>query len=352
MSQIDRAAAATMNQGSPGMIVAIGKRGRQPIIRPYGTADIEQAAPVKAQSVFRIASVTKQFTAAAVLALAETGELSIDDPLVRHLPDFSVSRDITLRHLLLHTSGIADYARDEPGQVTRTIPHSLTQMLVWIGDLAKDPRFSPGTRWEYSNSNYVLLGAVVERVTGKPLGEVFKTRLFDKAKLRDTAFDVEADVVSHRVRGYKKLPGSPTRFANADPIDHSVPGAAGGLRSSVTDLLRWTDALFAGEVIDARSVRRMTTPGQLDDGRTTRFGMPPAWQAGLNADYAMGVFVSRTPHGERIWHDGAIDGFGTWLAHYPHHGITIALMQNSESADFDKVGIEAAVFAAQGDGCL
>lgn len=351
-SAIDAAASKTMAQGNPGMVVAVARRGHPAAIKAYGTADLEQGAPMRPDATFRVASLTKQFTAAAVLGLAAEGKLTLDDPLAKHLPEFAQLKGVTLRHLLLHTSGIADYAADELGNTTRTIPHSTAQMLVWIDDIAKQPRFIPGTQWEYSNSNYVLLGAVVERVTGQPLETVFRQRLFDRAELSDTRFDVETDVVKHRARGYRKLRSAPTGFANAEPNHHSVPGAAGGLRSTAADLIRWSEALFAGRVISVADVRRMTAPGTLNDGRTTRFGMPPAWREGLNADYAMGVFVSGTPYGERVWHSGEIDGFTSWLAHYPAHGVTIALLQNSESADFDEKAIEASVFAAIKDGCV
>jgi D-alanyl-D-alanine carboxypeptidase len=348
---IDRSAAATMAQGSPGLIVAVARRGAPSFVRAYGSADLEQGTPMRRASVFRMASLTKQFTAAAVLALAEEGRLGLDDRLSRHLPELPQIGSITVRQLLVQTSGIPDYAEDPEGMKWNAGGRSGAEMLEWVGRLARTPQFAPGTRWQYSNSNYVLLGEVVQRASGSSLPDYFARRLFARAGLRDTAFDVAADVVPARVRGYAKSRSAAAGFVNAAIISYTIPGAAGGLRTTADDLLRWSDALFAGKVIGRDTLRIMTTAGRLADGRTTKFGMPIEWQKGLNADYAMGLFVTPVEGGRRIWHSGDIAGFATWLAHYPERGTTILLAQNSESADLDKDGVERAVFALAAANC-
>ena len=348
---IDRSAAATMAQGSPGMIVAVARPGAPSFVRAYGSADLEQGTPMRRGSVFRMASLTKQFTAAAVLALAEEGRLGLDDRLSRHLPELPQIGDITLRQLLVQTSGIPDYAEDPEVAKWNAGGRSRAEMLEWIGRLARTPQFAPGTRWQYSNSNYVLLGEVIQRASGSSLPDYFARRLFAPAGLRDTAFDVAADIVPARVRGYAKSRGAAAGFVNAQSISYTIPGAAGGLRTTADDLLRWSDALFAGKVISRDSLRTMTMAGRLADGRTTKLGMPVEWQKGLNADYAMGLFVTPIQGGRRIWHTGDIAGFSTWLAYYPERGMTILLAQNSESADLDKDGVERAVFALATANC-
>lgn len=349
---IDASVAKTLAQGSPGMIVEVARDGELLFAGTYGLADIEQEAPITRQTVFRLASVTKQFTAAAVLLLAEDGKLKLDDRLSRYVPELPQAKDVTLYQLLVQTSGIPDYAEDPSGSKTKAVARSNEEMLAWIGRLEPAFQFEPGTRWAYSNSNYVLLGLVAERVSGQSLWALFQDRLFRPAGLVSTAFDDPADVVPHRAQGYRRLKGAQGRFANAEWISSTVPGAAGGLRTTADDLVRWSDALFGGRVLKPESLRTMTAAGLLSDGRTTKLGMPEAWQKGLNSDYGMGVFITPTAMGPRVWHGGDIDGFSTWLAHYPDRHVTIALLENSQSADMDKDAIEAAVFSGLGKACL
>jgi CubicO group peptidase (beta-lactamase class C family) len=224
-------------------------------------------------------------------------------------------------------------------------------MVEWIAGLRPRFHFDPGTRWAYSNSNYVLLGVVVERVSGQSLEAFFAERLSRPAGLTATTFDDPRDVVPHRSQGYRKDKDSAGGYANADWISPTIPGAAGGLRTTVDDLLRWSHALYSGRVLAPVTVTRMVSAGKLRDGRTTKSGMPEEWQRGLNSDYGMGVFVTETSVGRRIWHAGDIDGFSTWLAHYPDVDVTIAVMQNSESADIDASALHDALFAQKAPDC-
>ena len=155
----------------------------------------------------------------------------------------------------------------------------------------------------------------------------------------------------NRSQGYRRDKGSAGGYVNADWISPTIPGAAGGLRTTVDDLLRWSHALFSGRVLEPVTVTRMVSAGKLGDGRTTKSGMPEDWQRGLNSDYGMGVFVTDTSVGRRIWHAGDIDGFSTWLAHYPDVDVTIAVMQNSESADIDQSALHDALFGQKAPGC-
>jgi CubicO group peptidase (beta-lactamase class C family) len=344
LAEIDASVAKTLAQGSPGMAVAVGKGGRVLLSRGYGFADLEHRAPVTRDTVFSLASITKQFTAAAVLLLAEEGKLKLDEPVSKYVPELPQGRRVTLYQLLVQTSGIPDYAEDPAGSSTKSVAKTPAEMLAWISRLSPPLQFEPGSKWAYSNSNYALLGLIAERVSGEPLSAFFQRRLFTPAGLRNTAFDDPADVVPHRARGYRKDAMAPSGFANADWISPTIPGPAGGLRSTAGDLLRWSDALHSGRILKASSLRRLTRAGLLADGRTTKFGMPEAWQKGLNSDYAMGFFLTPTAYGRRLSHGGDVDGFSTWLAHYPERQVTIALLINSQSADMDKDRIEAAVF--------
>lgn len=351
VTAIDVSVAKTMAQGSPGMMVAIARRGRPVLVKGYGLADLEQGTPVRDATVFRLASVTKQFTAAAILLNEDAGRLSLDDPLSKYVPELAQASKVTLYQLLVHTSGIPDYADTPAILKSKSVARTGEEMLAVIGALQPALAFEPGTRWAYSNSNYALLGLVLERVEKRPLAAIFRDRLFTPAGLTETAFDVEADIVPERAQGYRRAAKENPGFRNAEWISHTIPGAAGGLRTTAGDLLRWADALHHGRVLKPVLLERLTTPGRLSDGRTTKLGMPAEWQKGLNADYGMGLFITPTPSGPRIWHGGDIDGFSTWLAHYPERDVTIALMINSQSADLNTDAIEAAALAGLAGGC-
>jgi CubicO group peptidase (beta-lactamase class C family) len=348
---IDEAAARSLAQGSPGMAVGVSHGGRVIFARGYGLANVEHQARLGSDSPFLLASVTKQFTAAAVLLLVEDGKLGLDDPLSRFVPELPQLGHVTLRQLLVQTSGIADYAEDPAGSLTKSVARSLPEMTAWIGRLKPAQNFPAGTGWGYSNSNYVLLGAVIERASGSTLADFFRKRLFLPASLQDTAWDDPRDVVPGRVQGYRRAEEAPSGFANADWISPSIPGPAGGLRTTINDLLRWSEALHGGKVIKAGSLRMMTEAGRMSDGRSTKLGMPVDWQRGMNADYGMGVFITPVKNDRRIWHSGDVDGFSTWLAHYPGQRLTIAAMVNSQSADMDKDAIERAVLDGITAGC-
>lgn len=345
IASIDASVAKTMAQGSPGMTVAGAYQGRPLFSRSYGIANLEYGAPVTAGTVFQLASITKQFTAAAVLLLVEDGKLALEDKLSLHVPELPQADRVTLYQLLVQTSGLPDYADDPSGSKSKSVARSREEMVAWIGRLQPSFVFEPGSSWAYSNSNYVLLGLVVERVSGGSLDEFFQQRLFATAGLTHTAFDDPADVVPQRAQGYRRSKTVPAGFINAAWISPTMPGPAGGLRTTADDLVRWSDALFAGRVLSTKSLETMTSAGLMNDGRTTKSGMPEAWQKGLDSDYGMGVFITNRGGRRKIWHSGNIDGFATWLGHYPESGITIALMENSESADLGSDVIEEAVFA-------
>lgn len=333
---------AALASGAPGLVMGIGQPGRPDIVRAWGAADVEQGAPLTPASVFRIASLTKQFTAALVMRLVQDGRLHLDDRVITHLPELTWLGDITVDQLLVQTSGLPDYAQDPAGDAAKASVRSSQEMLDWIGRLAAQSEFAPGQRWAYSNSNYVVLGALVERITGQSFEDALMERILRPAGLHATAVDDPRDVVPGRVHGYSRQAG---QLRNAAWIHPSMPGPAGSLRSTAADLLRWNEALYSSALLDDATRARMTAPGRLYDGRTTRLGMPQAWQDGLQADYAMGLFVSTSELGPRLWHSGDIDGFVTWMAHYPEAGVSIVLLQNGDFLDVDHRAVEQAVAA-------
>lgn len=339
---IDRAARETLAR-CPGIAIAAMRQDQVIFSRAYGLADIEGGVAAKPETVFRIASTTKTFTAAAVLLLVADGRLSLDDRLSRHVPELPQADRVSLYQLLTHTAGLPDYAEDPVGAATVALPHTAAEMIAWIGGLKPALTFEPGTAWRYSNSNYWMLGIVIERVTGRALSAVFRERLFVPAGLTQTAFDEPADIVPGRARGYRfdKARG----FLNADPISATVPGPAGGLRSTAAELAGFGQALLGGRILRKAQLARMTAPGLLTDGRPNRWGMPPEWREGLQADYGMGLFVDRRTGPLRYSHTGDVNGFHSWLALYPASEVSIAILMNSESADAPEDAVQTAVLA-------
>jgi CubicO group peptidase (beta-lactamase class C family) len=312
VSYVDSVAnAAVAQHKTPGVSVAVVRRGRTALAKGYGFADLENDIPATAETVYRIGSITKQFTSSAIMRLAEQGKLSLDDTLQKFLPTYDTKGNrVTVRHLLNHTSGIKSYTSLPAfGRVMRLdLPHDSLVALF-----ASEPfDFKPGDRWLYDNSGYFLLGMIVEKVSGKPYGQYLQDEFFTPLGLKSTVYCDEAPLIKHRARGYVPKPG--VQFANADPLSMELPYAAGSLCSTVTDLAAWTAALSSGKVVSPSSYKQMTTPLTLNDGKPLTYG------------FGLGVGALR---GHRqISHNGGINGFVSELHHYVDDSTVVVVLTN------------------------
>jgi CubicO group peptidase (beta-lactamase class C family) len=309
-SEFDEVMDALVDPAGPGAAVAVAIGDEVVHSAGYGLANIEWGIPIDAETVFRIGSITKQFTAAAILRLAAEGKLGIDDPLERHLPDYPVGgRRITLRHLLNHTSGIKSYSA-LPG-VAGFIRNDLS--LSELIDLFKDtpPDFAPGERYLYNNSGYVLLGAVIEAVSGKSYESFLTETFFEPLGLTHTRYLHDHPIVPKRASGYALMP----QLRNAPPISMNLPHAAGALGSTAEDLLIWERALRRGQVVAPADYQAMITPGRLNDGSAMTYGL--------------GLLVSDYRGHRSVGHGGGINGFLSDLVHWPEHELSIAILSNS-----------------------
>jgi D-alanyl-D-alanine carboxypeptidase len=337
-ASIDKLAASAVAAGeSPGLQVAVFKAGRAVLVKSYGSANLEQHVPVSNESVFRVGSVTKQFTAVALLLLAEEGKLSLQDKLSKYYASFPRADDITLEQMLHHTSGIYNYTSD-PNFVNDGMVHRTTDVMVeFIGKLPKTQDFEPGTNWSYSNSAYFILGGVVEKVAGEPLAAVFKTRLFVPIGMTHTALDDETELVPGRVRGYSG--SAPGEFTNAPFISMSIPGGAGSMRSSAADLAKWNAALFGGKVLKPTSLAAMLTPGRLNDGGTSGVAIAKMMSAAgapgadIKQEYGYALFMSQEDGHRKISHGGGIYGFNAALSEFPQDRVTVAVLSNTIGKD-------------------
>jgi D-alanyl-D-alanine carboxypeptidase len=338
---IDKAAAAAISTGeSPGLQVAVFKDGKPVLVRAYGSANLEQGVRVSNDSVFRVGSVTKQFTAVSLLLLAEEGKLSLQDKLSKYYPNFPRGNDITLEQMLHHTSGIHNYTSDPSFEKEGMVHRSTDEMVEFIAKMPKTQDFEPGTDWSYSNSAYFILGGVVEHVAGAPLAKVFKSRLFGPAGMSHSALDDESEIALGRVRGYSGT--GPGKFTNAPFISMSIPGAAGSIRSTAGDLVKWNAALYGGKILKPASLAAMLAPGKFNNGDTSgaaisksmaAAGAPPAG----HSEYGYALFLGELEGHRKIDHGGGIYGFSASLSEFPDDHTTVVVLSNAIGKD---VGVQ------------
>ncbi len=324
---IEGIVAGAMRDGrTPGVSVAVARGGRIVYAKGYGLANVELNVPATVDTVYRIGSITKQFTASAVMQLVEDGKLSLDDPIEKFLPDFPVrGRRITIRHLLNHTSGIKSYT--SLGLKYLAIKRqdiSEEDLIATFKDQPDD--FPPGEKWLYDNSGYYLLGVILEKATGYKYGDYVQRQLFTPLGLSSTLYcDVER-IVKNRAAGYQI--GLDKSLRNADFISMKVPFAAGALCSTVKDLIAWNGALAGGNVVSAASYSQMTTPLKLANGQERPYGF------GLG----LGEFDGHP----QVEHGGGIDGFASMLMYFPKDGVTVAVLTNSSGGPAGKIAKDIA----------
>ena len=298
--RIDMVSRQMVSSGyTPGLVVVMTRGGRVIFSQGYGLANVEASLPATPTSVFSLLSITKMFTASAIMQLRDAGKLSLDDKLSKYFPTFPRGDEVTLRNLLSHTSGIHDFSADDKRMISSD---SLVRLV-----LAQRPMFdfSPGEKWAYSNTNFVLLGRIAELVSGRPLRLLVRDSVVGGGPTITTAADLSTDVVPNRVMSYWRTT-VPGRFANAPPVDQSVRFGAGWMRSSVLDLARWFDLFFGGKVVSEASLREMRTPAKLKDGRLTGGD----WGA-----YGYGLQIERCGGHSFVGHSGGTDS-GNLIAHY------------------------------------
>lgn len=270
----------------------------------YGQADLEWNIPNTPDVKFRLGSITKQFTATLILLLQQDGKLSIADPVSKYLPDAPKAWDkITVAFLLGHTSGISNFTSAHEFMAWRMNPHTTEEELAFFRD--RPLEFEPGTKFEYSNSNYELLGAIIEKVSGKKYGNLLKERIFDPLGMRDTGLDTDTLILPKRAQGYQR---GPKGLEHAVSESMSVPWAAGSIYSTTGDLLLWERGLFGGKVLNAASLKQMTTAGK--------------------GGYGLGVFVHLEAGTTVVSHGGGIEGFNTDLTYIQDKNITVVVLGN------------------------
>lgn len=318
-------------EDGPGAAVLVTRDGEVLLRKAYGMAHLELGVPLEPDMVFRLGSVTKQFTAVAILMLVEDGKLALGDPVSKHLADYSDVHgdDVTVEHLLTHTSGIPNYTDMEVFWETVRDDKDVDGMLDFFDE--EELEFPPGTRWAYSNSGYVLLGALIEKVSGQPYAEFMRSRIFEPLGMDHTSYDDPERLIPRRVAGYGR---GENGYANAPYLSMSQPYAAGALMSTVDDLARWNDSLVADDLLPKAVRERMWTAHRLEDGS--------------DSGYGYGWLIGDHDGAPVIWHGGGIHGFRTVAIWMPEEKIFVAVLSNDPAAQRgpDQLGAMAASMAA------
>ncbi len=296
----------------PGATAIVVKDGEVLFQGARGMADLELGVPLTPDHVFRLGSITKQFTAAAIMLLEEQGKLMVGDPITKYLPDYPTNGyEITIEHLLTHTSGIFSYTSIPGYMMGNEIRADLSteELIDVFDDLEMD--FGPGEQWSYSNSGYVLLGAIIEKVSGQSYADFVKHNIFEPLGMNNSHYG-GSQLIPGRAGGYQAIEDG---YTNAPFLSMTQPHAAGSLLSTVGDLARWNAGLFGGELLTEESVARMTTEFTLNDGEGTGYGY------GLSVREINGTPV--------IDHGGGIHGFSTYALWMPEAKIYVALLCNN-----------------------
>ncbi len=311
---IDAQLRAAFPADQPGAAVIVVRDGRVLFRKAYGMADLELGVPLQPDMVFRLGSITKQFTATAILMLAEEGKLTLQDPIEKHLPGYPTQGHvITIEHLLTHTSGIQSYT-DMPGWMTSRIlsPMTVTEL---VDGFKKEPmQFAPGERFVYNNSAYILLGAVVEKASGKAYEAFVRERIFQPLGMTSSYYGSTEAIIPKRVPGYTKEGDQPR---NARYLSMTQPYSAGSLASTVDDLARWDASLYAESILKRSSLEGAWTPYVLKSGKATGYGY--------------GWAVSTLRGRRAVDHGGGIFGFSTYAVRMPDERLYVAVLCNSDS---------------------
>jgi CubicO group peptidase (beta-lactamase class C family) len=284
--------------------VLLAKGNKVLFEKSYGSADMEWNVPNTAESKFRIGSITKQFTAACILLLEDRGKLKADDLVSKYVPNAPAAwSKITIYHLLTHTSGIPSFTGFPEYERFRTQPTTPEKLLAFFRD--KPLEFEPGSKWNYSNSGYEVLGYVIEKVTGQTYQQFLDQNIFKLLNMTDSGYDSNSRVIARHAYGY--MPG-PHGVTVAGYIDTTVLYSAGALYSTTRDLLKWECGLFGGRLLKPASLQKMITP--------------------FKNDYGCGLFIATVNGHKRIEHAGGIQGFNAEVVYWPDEQMTVIVLAN------------------------
>lgn len=286
--------------------VLIARGDKILLSKGYGMANFSKNIPLTPQTKFKLASVSKQFTAMGILMLQENGRLTTDDKLSKFIPDYPSGDKITIHHLLTHTSGIPDVTGLPLYDSIVTQPHSIEKMISYTKHLPLE--FEPGTRMKYSNSGYILLSYIIEKTSGKKLGDFMKLSIFEPLGMKNTGLWTSQEIVKNAAVGYNMQESGP---AEAGYIDMSIPSGAGAIYSTVDDMYLWDRAFYSEKLVKKATLEKMMTP--------------------FKDNYAYGLKIDNYAGHKMVNHGGGIQGFSTISLHFPEDELYIVILRNFEN---------------------
>jgi CubicO group peptidase (beta-lactamase class C family) len=317
----------TYKPDEPGAAVIVVRDGKVILRKGYGKANMELGVPIEPDMIFRIGSITKQFTAVSILMLAEQGKLSLEDDITKFLPDYPTKgQKITIEHLLTHTSGIKSYTSLPEWLPLWRKDMPLSELIAIFKDKPMD--FAPGEKWAYNNSAYVLLGAVIEKASGQSYSDFVEKNIFAPLGMKHSSYDDTARILPRRAAGYSK---GKDGFVNAAYLSMSQPYAAGSLVSSVDDLALWDAALYTEKLVKQESLKRAWTSAKLNNGKATNYGF--GWSVNSYEGHPV------------IEHSGGINGFASYALRMPNDHVFVAALTNKDFESPGKTVLKIAALA-------
>jgi len=303
--ELDRYVQAQMNVKGFSGAVLVMKKNLVLLKKGYGLADREWNIANTTDTKFRIGSITMQFTAACILQLTEQGKLNTDDRLSKFIPGFPKGDSVTIHMLMNHTSGIASYTDVKEFANIATLSWSKDSILSFFKN--RPYNFSPGSKFQYNNSGFFLLGYIIEKVSGQSYNDYLRQHIFDKTGMVNTGVDRPDSILSLRARGYKKVTN---KFINSDYISPAWLYSAGILYSTLDDLYKWDRALYTTTILSATSKQKMFVPGK--------------------NNYGYGITIDSLEKHLRIWHNGAIPGFLSNISRFVNEDVCIIVLANDQ----------------------
>nr|WP_322624139.1 serine hydrolase domain-containing protein [uncultured Flavobacterium sp.] len=322
-NELDALFKKDFSERTPGCSILIMQNGKTVYNKAFGSANLELDVPLKTESVFSIASITKQFTAVSILQLVSKGKLKLNDPIEKYVADFS-GKGILIEHLLTYTSGLKDYLQIETGQKQgERLDYSPIELINLFKNIPLE--FEPGTKYKYCNSDYIILGYIIEKVSGKTYDEYLKENIFTPLKMEHTYYDTDEIIIKNRAAGYFK---DAAVYKKAEFWSATLGYSAGGLLSCTADLQKWQNGLTSYTILPKEYLDLAFTPYKLKDGTPVTYGF------GWNITTVNGI--------KRIDHGGSKNGSRAYEAYFPEKQLYMVLLFNSENAPRDEMAVKVA----------
>ncbi len=310
---------------NPGATVLISKQGKIIYHKAFGMANMELQVPMKPENIFEIGSITKQFTSVAILMLMEHGKLAIEDEITKFIPDYPThGKKITIHHLLNHTSGIKSYTSMNLSEIA---PKDMTptELIDYFKNESMD--FDPGTEWRYNNSGYIILGFIIEKVSGQAYEDFVEEHIFKKLQMNNSRYGHKGEIIKNRASGYQTRDG----YVNANYLSMTLPYAAGALMSTVEDLHKWQNAINTNILVKAETIEKAFQNTKLNNGKPTYYGY--------------GWSVNEVNGSPSIEHGGGIFGYTAYQLYIPEEDVHAAILTNCNCNSPTDITIRLAAIA-------